>query len=352
MNAKIALGCVAVGLVAGVGCGSASDTTKSTGSTSGTTTASSGGGGAGQGGAGATTTTGSGGAGVGGSTGSGGAGGAPAKIEHVFIVLMENHNWSDIVGSASAPYLNSLLSQGAHADHYMNPPGLHPSEPNYLWLEAGTHFGVTNDKEPSANHQSTDAHLVTQLEKAGFTWKSYQEDIPGTDCPLTAFKKYAPKHNPMVYFDDVTDSLDPMSANCIAHVRPYPTLADDLAADTVPSYAFITPNLCHDMHDLCAPENDRVAQGDHWLSTEVPKILASKAFQSGVLFITWDESANGDHPIGMIVLSPFAKKGYAGSTPYTHSSTLRTVQEIFGLSPWLGDAANATSLSDLFTTLP
>src|ERR1043165_4189247 len=73
----------------------------------------------------------------------------------VFIILMENHNWSSIKGSADAPYINNtLLPMASYAEQYYNPPNIHPSEPNYLWLEAGTNFGVTDDGLPSANHQS------------------------------------------------------------------------------------------------------------------------------------------------------------------------------------------------------
>src|SRR4051794_35315767 len=80
---------------------------------------------------------------------------SPAAAPTVFVILMENHNWTDIKDSPSAPYLNALLSQGAHAEAYYNPPGLHPSEPNYLWLEAGTNFGVTNNSNPTVNHQAS-----------------------------------------------------------------------------------------------------------------------------------------------------------------------------------------------------
>ncbi len=113
------------------------------------------------------------------------------------------------------------------------------------------------------------------------------------------------------------------------------------------AYNFITPNLCNDMHD-CS-----VATGDAWLSREVPKILASKAYkEGGALFITFDESAGSNVPIGFMVMSPLAKPGYAGQVAYTHSSTLRSVEEIFGVAPFLGDAANATDLSDLFKSFP
>ena len=273
----------------------------------------------------------------------------------MFVVVMENHNWSSIKGNASAPYINNtLLPMGSYAEQYYNPPGNHPSEPNYLWLEAGTNFGILNDDDPSSNHQSTSRHLVSLLEAAGLSWRTYQEGISGTDCPLTDYGSYVVKHDPFVFFDDVTGSNNPHDSYCIAHVRPYSELATDLSNDTVARYNFITPNVCHDMHDSCAPANDEVKQGDAWLSTQVPKILASQPYAAkGVLFITWDEAETGDGPIGMIVLSPVAKGGgYSNRIHYTHSSTLRTVEEIFGVGPLLHDAANATDLADLFVTFP
>jgi len=294
-----------------------------------------------------------------GATGDGGHGTGAAAVprstdpKKVFLILMENHDWIDIKGAANAPYLNSLLAIGAHAEQYYNPPGLHPSEPNYLWLEAGDNFGIRDDEDPTVNAVDSTAHLVTQIEAAGLTWKSYQEDIDGATCPLVSAGNYAAKHNAVVFFRDVTDGNTATSRHCIAHVRPFTELDGDLAADTVGNYNFITPNLCNDMHDSCPPMNDTIAQGDAWLSMLVPKLLASKAYaEGGTVIITWDEGENGDGPIGLIVLSSAAKAGYAGSAHYTHGSTLRTVQTILGLSPFLGDAAHATDLSDLFTTPP
>ncbi len=284
---------------------------------------------------------------------------APSRT--VFLIVMENHNWSDIKQSSSAPYINStLLPMASHAEQYYNPPGLHPSEPNYLWLEAGTNFGVTTDDDPAVNHQSSTQHLVTLLEQAGISWKSYQEDIDGTVCPLQSSGLYAPKHNPMVFFDDVTNTNDAASSYCIAHVRPFSELASDLQNNTQARYNFITPNLCNDMHNTCSPMNDSVRQGDTWLSQQLPIILNSQAYQNGgVVFITWDEgesadsSETSDGPIGLILLAPDAKGGgYSNTIHYTHSSTLRTIQELFGVTPLLGDAANATNLSDLFQTYP
>ena len=277
------------------------------------------------------------------------------EVKTVFLIVLENMNWSLVKGSSSAPYINgTLLPMSSYATQLYNPPGNHPSEPNYLWLESGQSWGVTNDADPSSNHQSSSAHLARLLEDAGVTWKSYQEDIDGTTCPLVSQGKYAPKHNPFVFFDDMTGTNNPNDAHCIAHVRPYGELQGDLDGGTVARYNFITPNLCDDGHDLCGPTLNQVKQADTWLSENVPAILASQAYRNGgVLLITWDEAALGDGPIGMIVLSPLAKGGgYSNSIHYTHSSTLRTLEEVFDVGPYLADAANATSLADLFQTYP
>ena len=102
-----------------------------------------------------------------------------SPIKTVFIIMLENHNWTGpsknptIKGSASAPYINNtLLPQSSYTNQYFNPPGIHPSEPIYLWLEAGTNFGVLDDNPPANNHQSTTKHLVTLLTKEGVTSKS------------------------------------------------------------------------------------------------------------------------------------------------------------------------------------
>ena len=276
-------------------------------------------------------------------------------IHTVFLILMENYAWSSIHNSPSAPYINrTLLPLASHAEQYYTPPNLHPSLPNYLWLEAGTNFGILDDNYPSSNHQSTTSHLVDLLEAAGVSWRAYQEGISGTDCPLTNFGLYDVNHDPFVYFDDVTQNNNARAPRCIQHVRPYAELQTDLINDRVARYNFISPNRCDDMHNSCAPLNDPILQGDVWLSTEVPKILASRAYtNNGVLFILWDEGDSGNRPIGMIVLSPKAKGGgYQNTIHYTHSSTLRTVEEIFGVTRMLGDAANATDLRDLFISFP
>jgi len=275
------------------------------------------------------------------------------RVQTVFVILLENHDWSEFKGCADAPYINgTLLPRSSYCEQYFNPPDLHPSEPNYLWLEAGTNFGIIDDNDPVANHLNTTNHLAAQLRHAGISWKTYQEDISGTVVPLESINGYAPRHNPFVFFDDMTGTNNPNDAYGLTHFRPYSELADDLASHSSARYNFITPNLCNDGHDTCAPQFNSVRQTDDWLAREVPKILNSAAYSNnGALFITWDESETGDGPLGMILISPLARGGgYFNNIYYTHSSLLRTMQEIFSVSPWLGDAANATDLGDLFAS--
>ena len=271
-------------------------------------------------------------------------------VKTVFIIMMENHDWSTIRDPAFCPYINNtLLPMASYATQYYTPPGLHPSEPNYIWLISGTNFGIRNDNPPVNNHQSSTNNLFTQLDRANISWKTYQENIPGNTVPDVDAKPYVVRHNPFVFFDQVRNNLQ----YCTNHVRPYPELAQDLINNTVPRFNFITPNVTNDMHDSVAGGSTRV-QGDNWLKAEVPKILNSAAYlNGGLLIITWDEGAgNSDGPIGLIALSPRAKGGgYNNSIHYTHSSTVRTFQDVFGLRPYLGDANYANSLSDLFKTL-
>src|SRR5205085_7872397 len=129
--------------------------------------------------------------------------------------------------------------------------------------------------------------------------------------------------------------------SCTTVVRPMSELAGDLSNNTVAQYNFVTPSVCNDMHDACAPANNPVKQGDDWLATNLPLILSSAAYQNnGLVIITWDEGENGtDGPIGCIVLSPLARGGgYHSPIRYTHSATLRTLQKIFAVGPFLGGA--------------
>jgi hypothetical protein len=334
------------------------------GSTSPATSEVDGGGGGDAGGAGEGTDAGVEGADAGGGADTGAETGGGDRLQTVFLIMMENHSWPTLQTPSSAPYIGSLVSKGGHAENYNTT--VHPSEANYIWLEAGDNLGIADDKDPSVNHRATKQHLSTLLDTAGVSWKVYAEGITAGTCPLTSSGHFVPRHVPQLFFDDVTNTNDPNALPCTQHIRPYSELATDMQKGTLPRYVFITPDLCDDMHsDVLSlspcglTDSQRITDGDTWLSTEVPKIQASAAYKNnGVLFILWDEgdeptigpAANG--PIPLFVLSPKAKTNYASNTAFSHSSMLKTVQEILGVSPLLGGAASATDLAEFFTSFP
>ena len=302
-----------------------------------------------------------------------------SKVKTVWVIMMENHNWTgddagaafgdpDIKDNPLAPYINgTLLKKSAHAEQYFNPPGNHPSQPNYLWLEAGTNFGVLADTQPGQPQLFTRKHLVTLLQNAGISWMAYVEPDFGSPvfdtCPLD-FSFLDINHLAPDFFNDINDGLNPQSTECIEHVRPYYQLSTDLADHTTARYNLVIPNVCHDGHEGVSPCDsnepaDNTLRSDTWLKQNVPLILQSDAYkEGGAIFITWDEAEDTDQfsdgPIGMFLLSPFAKGGgktaYSNSIHYDHSSTLKTIEEIFGVQPLLGAAAHPKTidLSDLF----
>ena len=342
------------------------------------------------------------------------------SIKTVFVIAMENHNWTQpanqfsgpiqqIFQNPNAPFINSLVNgaagnisrQVAYATNYHNVlatasgnnPHIHPSEPNYIWAEAGTNFGVLNDADPfvpqppnnQINNQDNQLHLVRLLTDARRTWRSYQEDIDLTmvggqltnvvlpenqwTVPLDSFSgnfasgvnqfngstqfNYAAKHNPQVFFTDSNGGDDTTPFNPLSHnYAPLQQLFVDLANNSVADYNWITPNQYNDMHSTLTGgfsgltgDAANIRQGDNFLSIVVPAIMASRAYQDrGAIIIWWDETEqdgvandNADdfnHTIGEIVISPLAHpnvngKPFASSVLLSHSSDLRTMQKIF-----------------------
>jgi len=344
----------------------------------------------------------------------------------VFVIAMENHNWTQpstvtspqqIFMNPEAPFINSLVNgtsgisdQVAYATNYINAGiGVHPSEPNYIWAEAGTNFGVHNDDDPYHRDctpdtvQDTDQHLTAFLTKTHRTWRSYQEDtdvdlttnaaLPASAWTVPLFSlsgafanginahnysnqyNYAAKHNPMVFFTDTGGGCDTTASNPQRlNYAPLQQFALDLQHDDLADYTWITPNQFNDQHTTLTNgyggaagtplkgDPARIAQGDNFLARVVPLIMASDAYKHhGVIVLWWDESEGGDtqsFTLPFIVISKDARANAAGlpfasDVEYSHSSFLRTMQEIFhvdprGGFPFLGAAATANDLSALF----
>jgi phosphatidylinositol-3-phosphatase len=281
-----------------------------------------------------------------------------SSIAHVFVVAMENENLGKIYDNATdAPYINgTLLRAGARATSFIDelPVGV-LSEPHYVWLEAGTNVFAdrtfSTDSSPSAsNSTASTAHLATQIAGAGLSWTAYQEGINAAtgSCPIAGSGFYAPKHDPFVFFRDVAgDPPAKTTAACVAHFKDLSALAGDLAAGAIADYVFITPNLCHDMHGATGcPDSNGIRAGDAWLGESLPAILAFADAHAGVVFVLWDEGDASGH-LPFVALGPEVKPGYAGAVTYTHSSVLKTVEEILGL-PILPTVATVDDLADLF----
>ena len=342
--------------------------------------------------------------GASGAAGTGGATGSPLK--HVFYIMMENHGTDQIIGNVTdAPFINDLASKYGVATNYYGVT--HPSLPNYLAAISGDFQGIWDDCKagkdvtcapeefiadpatPGSQQLLTPAQvtsatnmphmfdgptLVDQLEGKQLTWKAYMQGIPGvgaTDeyAPVdtvngmpVARKLYAQKHNPFMYFSGIRNSADRMKL-----IVPFDSFAADIASTNVPSFVWISPDQCHDMHGV-SPDNatavnlpscgypasgldhGAIKLGDDFLSATVTAIMASPAWkENSVIVIAWDEDDYSGHdgccgtPTGqmmsvlggsrapaLIITSQNAKPQKVAD-PYNHYSLLGTIQHAWNL---------------------
>jgi hypothetical protein len=287
--------------------------------------------------------------------------GVPA-FDHVVLIVMEEQSLSAIQGSASAPYINSLIAGYALATGYTAPD--HPSLPNYLELTSGGTQGVPCDCAPSGtptcalttsvcnvllsncNCPQSVTHLGDELDTAGLQWREYAEGM-GTPCNVAgtdAGADFAASHVPFLYYDDVFTQ----AGRCVERVRDYGDFAADLAGG-VYAFSMISPNTCHDMQTLCT--GNQVLQGDDWLSINVPPILATAGFGAGgrdALFLVWEEAGTdvGTPPVPLVVVSPLAR-ATTTSAAYTHASLLATIEDGLGV-PRLGNSAGVAPVADVW----
>ena len=262
------------------------------------------------------------------------AGVTPPPSRHVWLIMMENRANTSIIGRRDAPYLNSLLARYGAATNYR--ALVHGSQPDYIALFSGGLQGVRGNEVVSIPARN----IADQIESAGKTWRVFAQNVPpscyagstangGPDGPGT----YARKHEPAISFSDIADS----PSRC-ARISNF-TSFDPMAAD----FEFIVPNLENDMH------NGTTRQGDDFLRSFVPRILATQAWKTGSpLFITWDEGKQtGDNRVLTLVIASTVPRGLQSSTPHTHYSLLRTIQGLLGL-PCLAQSCQANTMAEFF----
>lgn len=259
-------------------------------------------------------------------------------FDHVVIIVEENKPREEIIGNPAAPYINHLAQTYAQAVHYY--AVTNPSLPNYVALTSGTTAGITNDcNPPGTTCRANVANIADRLEQGGKSWKMYAESMPGP-CDASNSGDYAVKHNPFMYYPDISGD----SARCNAHVVPFSQLLADLATTaSLPDYAFISPNLCNDMH------NCSVQTGDGWLARYVPQIFGSPAFarQRSLLIIVWDEGNNSNNNVAAIFAGPAAKRGFVSQRYYSHYSLLRTIEHNWHLAPLTQNDRTAPLMTDM-----
>jgi len=253
------------------------------------------------------------------------------------VILMENKEYAQIIGSPDAPYINRLAKRKVLlTQEYAI---THPSLPNYLALTGGSTFGITSD---CTDCNVSGRNIIDQLEANGISWKAYMQSMPEPcfkDASAgTAPNDYAKKHDPFMYFDDVRG--DDTRCNRIV---PFSQLRTDLK-NGLPQFAWITPNECKDMHS-CS-----IATGDSWLKAWVPKIVPALG-SNGVVMVLFDEgssdvaccslNAGGGH-VASVIAGPGAKDSTKIRAAADHYSLLRMIEDEWGFRH-LRNAADPTT---------
>jgi hypothetical protein len=263
--------------------------------------------------------------------------------------MEENRDSTQIYGTDT--YFKNLQNTYVWFSDYTNVA--HPSEPNYIWLEAAQDFGLTTDNDPSSsNSTASTAHLVTYLKSAGKTWRSYQEGLPNsTSCGISSSGNYAAKHNPFVFFQDVVGSYASPSSYCTSHIVDFSQLATDIANNNLANYIEITPNLCNDGHDCANASVETFLQNS--TMTAVFNYVLNPA-NHAILIVEWDESESTNLLATFIVAPPSTlNAAHQVTTNVSHNSNVRSVQEIFAVDPahgytWLAGASGANDFSSAF----
>ncbi len=260
------------------------------------------------------------------------AGGASAQlphVDHIVVVVEENHSYDDIMASGEAPYIHALAGQGAL---FTDAHGVaHPSEPNYLALFAGSTFGLSSDACPQ---EYTAPNLGAEALARGLSFTGYSESMPqagytgcGAGDPLNP--AYARKHNPWVDFADV-----PGSSN-----QPFSSFPQDF--NQLPAIAFVVPNQQHDMHSAS------VGDGDAWLKQWLDPYARWAAGHKSLLILTWDEDEGSvANHIVTLFFGAQVKVGRYEET-INHYDVLRTIEALDGLA-FTGHASGATTIGDVW----
>ena len=273
--------------------------------------------------------------------------GTPVTAEHVVLVVLENHSFSEVIGNPSMPFFNSLASAHSLATNYFS--DVHPSLPDYFLLTTGQ-METTTD---SFTGIVSDDNVVRALTAVGKSWRGYMEAIPSAGYLGNDVFPYLKQHDPLVYLSDVVNS-SAMAGNVV----PLTQLAADLSANALPNFSLIIPDAENDAHSCVGnapscPDSGKLARTDAWLQNNINPLINSPAFSNGVLIITWDEgdlsdTANGGGQVATVLLGANVKTAFQSVTFYQHESTLRLIMTLLQTNDFPGGSASAPSMAEFF----
>lgn len=259
---------------------------------------------------------------------------------HVVLVIEENHSFAQVL--SSMPWLVSQGDKYAFSnDYHADVPG---SALDYFWLSSGSGELAFGCGGWGCTNPITSDNIFRELTRAGISWKVYAESLPHQGYMGGDAGAYVVRHNPAKWYSDVINSPQ-LQQNMV----PFTQFAKDMAANQLPAYSLIIPDVTHDAH------NGTLAQADAFLQSSVAPVLDQPYFQpggDGLLIVTFDEcdAAVGACPeqVYTAVIGPHVKPHYQSSLLYKHENTLRTMLEALGVTVYPGASAKAAVMSDFF----
>jgi hypothetical protein len=281
----------------------------------------------------------------------------PGTFKHVIFILFENKDYAQVMGSANAPYMNSIKDQCGYSTNYLDSCFVSDldSLPHYLALTSGSNCNtglestgtgcITDDNDPSSHTLST-----TSIMQQATSYKAYIESMPNA-CDPNSSGLYATKHNPPPYYDNLSGACSTSDVNIAAvsctttkntPCTPTPSNAftQDLANDNLAQFVWVTPNLTNDMHNGTSITSE-VIRGDNWLQTYLPLILAAPAYLRGevAIYVLWDEQDTfTSGPTPNLFISPYTTPT-SSTTTINHFSVLHTAEQQLGITTFLGCAS-------------
>jgi hypothetical protein len=280
------------------------------------------------------------------------------NFTHIVIIAMENQNYGSVIGSSSAPFINSLASAGSTISNY------HSYGQNIGGCSAGCYEAFTSGQQshsdgwcPRASSPCyTISNVADQLHTAGLTSAMFCED----GCPRGA------DHFPWIAYTSTWNTCVTGSFTCSGQTGSagnvlYGSSSSNgnsafinyLNGASPANYIWFTPSDSHNMHD------NSVSSGDAYVKTLLVgsgsisspssnSILGSNLFKTAgtFLYLWWDEY----DPSPNVEYGSMIKVGYTSTGGYTEYNSIHMIEANWGLPYITSVVSGDTSMTDIFGT--